>query len=322
MKFPLYFSVCLLLLFAGCDLFTNEQPEIPGKLVFSTPDGNGNYQIYTSLTNGENRKQLTRFKDGGAYSPSWSPDGTEIVFAQTTPTTSSGYYITTMNADGSDKQLLEGEFDGRVVNVVGDNPEWSPDGNKIAYDQCINCELGGGNLEIFVYDFENNEITQLTDTLSEDSFPKWKSNFELFLTTDRDYYLVDSLKLNRDLYSINLNDQTIQRITDSGNFGTLARRTTNEFILIKPFNSENLEWFIVDLKFNKVSAFILPTQISKKFSAPVEWSKNRDIILIRTLTNKRFEFLFVDMETKEIFKVNEEPWEVLGFDWHYDENEF
>ncbi|MBO6622196.1 MAG: PD40 domain-containing protein [Balneola sp.] len=300
-------------------MFNNEQPEIPGKLVFSTPDGNGNYQIYTSLTNGENRKQLTHFKNDGAYSPAWSPDGKQIVFGRTNTTTSPGYYITIMNADGSGKQQLEGVLDGRAVNVVGDHPKWSPDGTKIAFDRCLDCELGGGNSELFVYDLDTNTITQLTDNFSKDSFPKWKNNFELFFTSDRDFFKSDSVEFFRDLYTIRTTDLFVRRITESGNFGSFAHGTKSNSLLIRPFYSENQDWFTLNLESNRTSEIEIPNQININLTAPLEWSEEKNLVLLRTLENSGFKFTYFNLQTNQIFKVNEELWKILGLDWYYDE---
>ncbi len=324
MKFPLYFSVCLLLVFAGCDLFTNEQPEIPGKLVFSTPDGNGHYQIYTSLTNGENRKKLTHFKNDQAYSPSWSPDGKQIVFGRTTPTTSPGYYISIMNADGSDKQQLEGEFDGRVVNVVGDHPKWSPDGNKIAYDQCINCELGGGNSEIFMYDLKNKSITQITDTLSDDSNPLWNENENrISFNSDREYFATEDRRLDQDLFDILPDGTGLRKITTDGKTGFWLWDSNTESYLIKR-NSNPILWYSLDpvskdtIDLPQITCL---TQSVMNDFVPLEFSKDGKILWTIKLQYPVFNFYFFYFKTKD-FKKGLQIENISGFDWYYNENDF
>ena len=48
----------------------------------------------------------------GCYSPSWSPDGNQIVFTQSDEGTARGESIFVANADGSDVvQLTDGEDD-------------------------------------------------------------------------------------------------------------------------------------------------------------------------------------------------------------------
>jgi TolB protein len=73
--------------------------------------------------------------------PDWSPDGTKIAFR-------SGLKLMTMDADGSNRQLL---VDRRAFY-----PSWSPDGSQIAYSS-IGCD-------IYVVDADGTNETQITNT--------------------------------------------------------------------------------------------------------------------------------------------------------------
>jgi TolB protein len=61
------------------------------------------------------------------YDPSWSPDGTKIVFTRQEQGAESDIYV--MRADGTNVSRLTNDGPG-VTNLY---PEWSPDGNEIAY---------------------------------------------------------------------------------------------------------------------------------------------------------------------------------------------
>jgi Tol biopolymer transport system component len=92
--------------------------------------------------------------------PAWSPDGTEIVFAnQSDPTTNDLY---TIKRDGSGlRQLTDSSY-----NEV--SPAWSPDGTKIAFER-------GGVQELWTMDVDGSNPKNLTgtDTGSGGAAPDW-----------------------------------------------------------------------------------------------------------------------------------------------------
>jgi TolB protein len=61
-----------------------------------------------------------------AVDPAWSPDGTSIAFAGSSPGGPSGIFV--MSADGSSPHLVPGTDDTEVAG-----PTWSPDGSRIAF---------------------------------------------------------------------------------------------------------------------------------------------------------------------------------------------
>jgi dipeptidyl aminopeptidase/acylaminoacyl peptidase len=81
--------------------------------------------IFLMAVDGTRTRQLT--STGTDYSPTWSPDGSQIAFARTERGGGSDIYV--MNADGSSVRRLT---DGGV-DVTNRNPTWSPDGKLIAY---------------------------------------------------------------------------------------------------------------------------------------------------------------------------------------------
>ena len=117
------------------------------KLVVTTSrhktKGRRNFEIETSNLNGSDRRRLT---ENGARDrrPAWSPDGGRIGFSSHDD---DGYHnIIVMSADGSDKttvfdarsfdpstfDLEEGAVVSGTLNVEA-GPEWSPDGEMLAF---------------------------------------------------------------------------------------------------------------------------------------------------------------------------------------------
>lgn len=86
-----------------------------------TVSGSAWTHIFVMDADGTDKRQLTTEAQGGGQSPTWSPDGQQILFVR-----SQGLWV--MNADGSDQHLIRAS-DGWALS----GPEWSPDGNTIAF---------------------------------------------------------------------------------------------------------------------------------------------------------------------------------------------
>ena len=113
-----------------------------GKIAFTSSNG----AIYTVEPDGSNQRQLTT----GAF-PKWSPDGTEIVFAE--PGEGD---ISVMSADGSN--LINLSTTGKAYGYY---PTWSPDGTSVAFSKGtppVNMN------DIFMMDLDGSNQTNLTKT--------------------------------------------------------------------------------------------------------------------------------------------------------------
>tara|TARA_R110002126_G_scaffold45617_3_gene129056 strand:- start:57 stop:1034 length:978 start_codon:yes stop_codon:yes gene_type:complete len=304
----------------SCSLFSNEEsaPEIPGKLVYSAPDENGRYQIYTSLTNDTKKKQLTQSgaEEAEFFNPSWSNDGTQIALTSTLESSSNGLSLYIMNADGSDLRPLKERPNSQIV-TPGSNPVWSPDDSKIAFDWCTNCELGGNNFEIYAYDFKTDSIQQITDNLARDFFPKWSNvdSSSIIFKSNRKNFNEEVSTFKDDLFVFNYSNQKILQITDTSKVGAFAQRPNDGILLIRPFELEGKNWFLLNLKNQKAKDFILPETIDKERAAPVKWSKNGDAILIRSLVGNNFVYNFYDIMTERLIEIDIVDLKRSDLDW-------
>ena len=94
-------------------------------------------------------------------SPSFSPDGKQIVFMSPVPLTPQLY---TMNVNGTGLRLLTPPIPGKRSYRTG--PEWSPKGDEIAYQQQM------GDFQIWTISLKDRAMKQLTfDGENED--PSW-----------------------------------------------------------------------------------------------------------------------------------------------------
>ena len=97
----------------------------------------------------------------------WSPDGTKIAFTyikQLGEATFSHEDIYVMNADGSGQTNLT-----RTNKESEHEPDWSPDGTRIAFERGINEDV-----DIYTMNPDGSDVAQLTHAHAADRHPDWR----------------------------------------------------------------------------------------------------------------------------------------------------
>lgn len=127
-------------------------------------------EIWVMNADGSSPTALT--SDGAfANSPSWSPDGSKIVFQSNRDGTDQLYV---MNADGSGiTRLTNGEWGDQL-------PAWSPDGSKIAFQSTRDAAdpnaVSTADIEIYVMNADGSSPTRLTNNSVFDGNVAWSAN--------------------------------------------------------------------------------------------------------------------------------------------------
>jgi eukaryotic-like serine/threonine-protein kinase len=151
-----------------------------GQIAFAS-SRTGVPQIYLVNLDTSGLTQLTDL-DEGACQPTWSPDGSQIVFISPCSARAdlldniyrnSSLYV--MNADGSGRKPL--------TNVPGSDfdPAWSPDGKRIAFTS-----LRDGRKDIYLLTVETGAIVRLTTVggdVQENIQPSWSPTGNLIVYT-------------------------------------------------------------------------------------------------------------------------------------------
>jgi len=145
------------------------------KIAFES-DRDGNFEIYVADADGSNQRRLTRY-DGFDGHCTWAPNGKQIAFERSSGKLTSRVCV--MNADGSSVHPLTAKLNAR-------QPDWSPDGSKIAFAAVNGPGLitsrtefqllrdkGALGEDIYMVDLDGSHRRRVTNDLFENRCPRW-----------------------------------------------------------------------------------------------------------------------------------------------------
>ncbi|HKK69600.1 MAG TPA: S41 family peptidase [Candidatus Krumholzibacteria bacterium] len=194
----------------GQELFPRFSPD--GKWIAFTGQIDGDEQVYVIPSTGGVPKQLTFYPARGPLPPrwgydnqvyGWTPDGEKVLFRSLRD----GW-------DLSDSRLytvgVEGGLPEALAMPVSGGGDLSPEGDRVVYSPLFRDfrtwkrYQGGWATDLYIFDLDTHEATQVTDHVRSDRDPMWIDD-EIVFTSDRDG------KLN--LYAYDVEDDTIRQLT-------------------------------------------------------------------------------------------------------------
>lgn len=173
---------------------TNPVPLASGSGPSCSPDGQ--WIVFNDAGNNIRKTKSDGSSSDGlgvrGWGCAWSPDGSLIAYRGDTG-------LRTMEPDGA------GQTDVTTFPPSDDNPTWSPDSKRLAFDRF---DTNIGDHEIFAIDLDGSNLTRLTTHPGMDMEPNWSPDgSKIVFVSDRDDGWVD-------LYAMDADGSHVTQLTD------------------------------------------------------------------------------------------------------------
>lgn len=134
-----------------------------GDIFVTQPDGTGN-------------RKIVDYASGKVRNPSWSPDGSEIVFDLARGCADLATDIYRAKVDGSAPATrLTSDSEGREDCGGAREPDWSPDGSKIVYSSDANSTAANKRgYDLYTMNTDGSSVEVVTNYEGNDQRPDWQ----------------------------------------------------------------------------------------------------------------------------------------------------
>ncbi len=177
----------------GYEMFSKFSPD--GKYVAFTGQYDGNTEVFVIPAQGGEPKRLTHTATLGRDEVSdrmgpnnivmaWTPDSKYVIYRSRKASFNS--FVGQLY-----KVPVEGGMSEQLPLAAGGFCSFSPDGTKLAFNQVFRefrtwkYYQGGMADDVWIYDFNTNEVSQITNNVAQDIQPMWY-NDKIYFLSDRD----------------------------------------------------------------------------------------------------------------------------------------
>jgi len=189
--------------FAGAPAWSSDGKQ----LAFAAFPPSSPSQLWIMNADGSKQRQFFVDPEGFADNyPSFSPDGSQVVFTRCGVVNCAIYRVRT---DGTGLTAIT-QFDPNP-DVNDYFPEYSPDGNAIAFTSFAR---GGVICAVYLVKWDGSNLRRLTPPELEAFFPDWSPDGQTLVFTTRAAYPPNSI--NPQLWTMDVNGNYLQQITNPG----------------------------------------------------------------------------------------------------------
>lgn len=186
---------------AGDNVYTAFSPD--GSTIAFTSNRSGNYELYMMRVDGSDVRRITTTPEQEERYMSWSPDGSRLVIEILDIDTAGG------NLEGGTTHLYLIDPDGGnqlqltdIEDLSDGFPDWSPDGEQIAFDRTVGLDTEAESSSIFIM---NRDGTEVREVHPDGDSPRWSPDgSRLVFGLEGNVYLIDP------------NGANLERLTQSG----------------------------------------------------------------------------------------------------------
>lgn len=249
-----------------------------GKKIAWFSDANGEYQLMITDQKGESEPTQISFEDPSFYhGPYWSPDSKKLVFYDKHLKL---YYL---DIDEKDPKLIDKDIYANPQPKF--TPDWSPDSKWVTYTRRLENQLNA----VFVYNVKTGKKTQITDGMSEATYPTFGAKGKyLFFAASTDYSLNASW-LDMTNYPHRTTSSLYAVVLESGKESPFFPESDEETIVDqkKEENKEEDKGIDVKIDFENLDQRIVSLPVSPRTYSKLEGNVEGKLLYSEDVPDKR-----------------------------------